>query len=126
MPLIFHLYNIREWNWGSHVLKFIIKGISEHHLKTEKFIDGYLYALMIVYFHETKHKNKNADAILRPPWVRHWNMELLLQRIKSEIDSHMGIVKRAELKKKLKTMKKEEKKEKKEKDEKKKKKDISS
>ncbi|RYQ99322.1 hypothetical protein Ahy_B07g087253 [Arachis hypogaea] len=33
MPLIFYLDNIREWNWGSHVLEFIIKGISEHHLK---------------------------------------------------------------------------------------------
>ncbi|RYR78268.1 hypothetical protein Ahy_A01g003011 [Arachis hypogaea] len=71
MPPIFWLENIREWNWGSHVLDFIIKGISQHHLKKKKSIDGCLYALMIIYFHETKHKNKKADAILRPPWVMH-------------------------------------------------------
>ncbi|XP_020973229.1 uncharacterized protein LOC110269681 [Arachis ipaensis] len=124
MPPIFRVDNIRKWNWGGHVLEFIIKGISKHHLKKKKSIDGCLYALMIVYFHESKQKNKNADAILGPPWVRHWTKELLLQRIKDETHGHMGIVKRTELKKKLKTMKKEEKKEKKRKT--KKKEDISS
>ncbi|RYR46822.1 hypothetical protein Ahy_A07g032660 [Arachis hypogaea] len=33
MHPIFYLDNIREWNWGSHVLEFIIKGIREPHLK---------------------------------------------------------------------------------------------
>ncbi|KAL4344086.1 hypothetical protein AHAS_Ahas11G0143200 [Arachis hypogaea] len=46
--------------------------------------------------------------------------ELLVQRIKAEHDGHMGIVKREDLKKKLKKMKEKEKKEKKEKDKKKK------
>ncbi|RYR29178.1 hypothetical protein Ahy_B01g053508 [Arachis hypogaea] len=109
MPLIFRLANIREWNWGSHVLDFIIKGISQRHLKKKKSIDGCLCALMIIYFHETKYKNKNAD-----------DRELLVQRIKAEHDGHMGIVKREDLKKKLKKMKEKEKKEKKEKDKKKK------
>ncbi|RYR53081.1 hypothetical protein Ahy_A06g027971 [Arachis hypogaea] len=67
IPPIFYLDNVREWNWGSHVLKFFIKDISEHHLKKKKFIDGCFYALMIVYFHETKHKNKNAYTIPGPP-----------------------------------------------------------
>ncbi|RYR04022.1 hypothetical protein Ahy_B06g083536 [Arachis hypogaea] len=67
MPPIFHLDNIREWNWDSHVFEFIIKGISEHHLKKKISIDDCLYTLIIVYFHETKHKNKNADAIPGPP-----------------------------------------------------------
>ncbi|RYR66480.1 hypothetical protein Ahy_A03g012471 [Arachis hypogaea] len=56
MPLIFCVDTIREWNWGGYVLEFLIKGISEHHLKKKKFIDGCLYALMIVCFHESKHK----------------------------------------------------------------------
>ncbi|RYR66701.1 hypothetical protein Ahy_A03g012764 [Arachis hypogaea] len=85
---------INKWNWGSHVLYFIIKGISQHQLKKKKFIDGCLYGLMIVYFHEIKHRNKKANAILGLPWVMHWDRELLLQRIKAEINGHMGIVKR--------------------------------
>ncbi|RYR65629.1 hypothetical protein Ahy_A03g011555 [Arachis hypogaea] len=36
MSPIFHLDNIKEWNWGSHVLEFIIKGIGDHHLKKKK------------------------------------------------------------------------------------------
>ncbi|RYR61797.1 hypothetical protein Ahy_A04g019008 isoform A [Arachis hypogaea] len=51
-------------NWDSHVLNFIIKGITNYRLKNKKLIDGCLYALMIVYFHITKHVNKKGEAIL--------------------------------------------------------------
>ncbi|QHN80579.1 uncharacterized protein DS421_20g679410 [Arachis hypogaea] len=64
--------------------------------------------------------DKKAEAILGPPWVSHWNRELLVARIRAEIDGHMVIVKRAEVKKKLKEMKEKEKKDKKEKTKKKK------
>ncbi|RYR13449.1 hypothetical protein Ahy_B04g070446 [Arachis hypogaea] len=33
MPPIFCVDTIREWNWGGHILDFLIKGISEHILK---------------------------------------------------------------------------------------------
>ncbi|RYR68515.1 hypothetical protein Ahy_A03g015018 [Arachis hypogaea] len=66
MPPIFRVDTIREWNWGGHILDFLIKDITEHVLKKNKSVDDCLYALMIVYFHESKHKNKGADAIPRP------------------------------------------------------------
>ncbi|RYR30576.1 hypothetical protein Ahy_B01g055322 [Arachis hypogaea] len=132
---IFRLNNITECNRGSHVLNFIIKGIRNYHLKKKKLIDGCLYALMIVYFHLTKHTHKKGEAIPGLPWVSHWNKELLVARIRVEIDGHMvtehnifstlgifylcrwckltfqlfqGIVKKAKVKKKLKKMKEKE------------------
>ncbi|QHN96331.1 uncharacterized protein DS421_18g617500 [Arachis hypogaea] len=105
-----------------HVLNFIIKDITNYRLKKKKSIDGCLYALMIVYFHLTKHTNKKGEAIPGLPWVSHWNRKLLVARIKAEIDGHMGIVKKAEVKKKLKKIKEKEK----EKKEKTKKKKVSS
>ncbi|RYR62078.1 hypothetical protein Ahy_A04g019416 [Arachis hypogaea] len=120
MPPIFHMDTIREWNCGGHILNFFIKGISERILKKKKYVDGCLYALMIVYFCESKHKNKVADAIPRPPWLQHWMKELLLEKIQAKIKNHMGIVKRAQLKEKLTKMKEEENKEKKKKTQKKK------
>ncbi|KAL4337681.1 hypothetical protein AHAS_Ahas12G0134500 [Arachis hypogaea] len=106
---IFWIDNITEGNWGAHVLNFIIKGITNYHLKKKKSIDDCLYALMIVYFHITKHANKKGEAIPGLPWVSHWNRELLVARIRERL---MGIVKKAEVKKKLKEMKEKEKKEK--------------
>ncbi|RYR21285.1 hypothetical protein Ahy_B03g066580 [Arachis hypogaea] len=66
MPPIFCVDTVREWNWGGQILDFLIKGITEHVLKKKKYVDGCLYTLMIVYFHESKHKNKGADAIPGP------------------------------------------------------------
>ncbi|RYR40294.1 hypothetical protein Ahy_A09g046019 [Arachis hypogaea] len=60
---IFRMDNITECKWGSHVLNFIIKGITNYRLKKKKMIDGCLYALMIVYFHLTKHTDKKGEAI---------------------------------------------------------------
>ncbi|RYQ96592.1 hypothetical protein Ahy_B08g092407 [Arachis hypogaea] len=68
---------------------------------------------MIVYFHLTKHTNKKGEAIPGLPWVSHWNRKLLVARIKAEIDGHMSIVKKAEVKKKLKKIKEKEKEKKK-------------
>ncbi|RYR64535.1 hypothetical protein Ahy_A03g010626 isoform A [Arachis hypogaea] len=58
------------------------------------------------------HTDKKREAIPRLSWVSHWNRELLVARIRAEIDCRMGIVKRAEVKNKLKKMKEKEKKEK--------------
>ncbi|RYR54104.1 hypothetical protein Ahy_A06g029365 [Arachis hypogaea] len=87
---IFSVDTRHKWNWGGHILNFLIKGISEHILKKEKSVNGCLYALIIVYFHESTHKNKPVDTIPGPPWLQHWTKELLLERIKAEIKGHMG------------------------------------
>ncbi|RYR14327.1 hypothetical protein Ahy_B04g070878 [Arachis hypogaea] len=68
---IFQRDNITECNWGSHVFNFIIKGITNYRLKKQNSINGCLYALVIVYFHLTKHTDKKRDAIPGLPWVSH-------------------------------------------------------
>ncbi|QHN98323.1 uncharacterized protein DS421_13g388580 [Arachis hypogaea] len=93
---------ITEGKWGAHVLNFIIKGITEYHLKKKKSIDGCLFALMIIYFHLAKNKDKKGEENPGLLWVSNWNREQLVD-----------IVKKVETKKKLKQMKEKEKKEKK-------------
>ncbi|KAL4371626.1 hypothetical protein AHAS_Ahas06G0184600 [Arachis hypogaea] len=82
--------------------KIINKGKSEHKLKKKKSVDGCLYALMIVYFHESKHKNKPVDTIPGPPWLQHWTKELLLETV-------LGHCQEGTAERKLTRMKEEEK-----------------
>ncbi|RYR14693.1 hypothetical protein Ahy_B04g071360 [Arachis hypogaea] len=62
---IFKKDTIIERNWGAHVLNFIIKGVTDYNLKKKKAIDDCLFALMIVYFHLSKNKDKKGEE--RPP-----------------------------------------------------------
>ncbi|RYR04435.1 hypothetical protein Ahy_B06g084159 [Arachis hypogaea] len=89
IALIFEMEKITEGNWGAHVLNFIIKGITNYRLKKKKSIDECLYALMIIYFYLTKNKDKKGKENPGLPWVRNWNREQLVTRIRVEIDGHM-------------------------------------
>ncbi|QHN95647.1 uncharacterized protein DS421_18g611530 [Arachis hypogaea] len=64
--------NASKRNWGGYVLSFIIKGIIDYKEKKKKAIDGYLFALMIIYFHPSKNKDKKRAE--RPPksWIANW------------------------------------------------------
>ncbi|QHN96037.1 uncharacterized protein DS421_18g614940 [Arachis hypogaea] len=62
-----------------------------------------------------RNKEKKGEEKAAVPWVSNWNREQLVARIRAEIDGHMGIVRMAETKKKLKEMKEKEKKEEKKK-----------
>ncbi|RYR03435.1 hypothetical protein Ahy_B06g082384 isoform A [Arachis hypogaea] len=73
---------ITEGNWGAHVLNFIIKGIINYRLKKKKLINGCLYALMIIYFHLEKNKDKKGEEKPGLPW--------LVARTRVEIDGHMS------------------------------------
>nr|XP_029147169.1 uncharacterized protein LOC114925038 [Arachis hypogaea] len=66
---IFKMDKITEDNWGAHVLNFIIKGITNYRLKKKKSIDDCLFALMIIYFHLTKNKDKKGEENPGLPWV---------------------------------------------------------
>ncbi|QHO16014.1 uncharacterized protein DS421_10g299920 [Arachis hypogaea] len=109
---IFKIDKIKEGNWGAHVLNFIIKGITNYNLKKKKSIDGCLFVLMIVYFHLSKNKDKKREERPAQPWIANWNREQLVERMRAEMDGHMGMVKMAETKEKLKEMKEKGKKEK--------------
>ncbi|QHO38403.1 uncharacterized protein DS421_4g120040 [Arachis hypogaea] len=89
MPPILHVDTIREQNWSGHVLNFLIKRIREHTLEKKYAVNGNLFALMIVYFHEFTHKNKSVHTIPGPPWVQRWTGKLLVERIQVEIKNDM-------------------------------------
>ncbi|QHO13367.1 uncharacterized protein DS421_15g514910 [Arachis hypogaea] len=66
---IFEMDTITEWNWGGHVLSFIIKDITDYKLKKKKAIDSCLFALMIIYFHLSKNKDKKRAERPPEPWI---------------------------------------------------------
>ncbi|QHO14649.1 uncharacterized protein DS421_10g288070 [Arachis hypogaea] len=101
----------QERNWGGHVLSFIVKGITDYKVKKKKEIDGCLFALMIIYFHLSKNKDKKREERPPEPWIANWTKEQLVERMRGEMEDHMGVVKMGEAKEKMKEIKKKEKKE---------------
>ncbi|RYR29872.1 hypothetical protein Ahy_B01g054464 [Arachis hypogaea] len=87
---IFKMDTITEQNWGAHVLNFIIKGITNYNLKKKKAIDGCLFALMIVYFHQSKNKDKKRAERPPEPWIANWTREQLVERMRAEMEEHMA------------------------------------
>ncbi|QHO23425.1 uncharacterized protein DS421_12g363430 [Arachis hypogaea] len=79
-----------ERNWGGHVLSFIIKGITDYKLKKKKAIDGCLFALMIIYFHLSKNKDKKRAERPPEPWIANWSKEQLVERMRAKIEEHMS------------------------------------
>ncbi|RYR03199.1 hypothetical protein Ahy_B06g082046 [Arachis hypogaea] len=100
LALIFEMDTITERNWGGHVLSFIIKGITDYKLKKKKAIDGCLFALMIIYFHLSKNKDKKRAERPPEPWIANWSKEQLVERMRAKIEENMGIVKMAETREK--------------------------
>ncbi|RYQ95165.1 hypothetical protein Ahy_B08g090222 [Arachis hypogaea] len=86
---IFEMDTITERNWGGHVLSFIIKGITDYKEKKKKAIDGCLFALMIIYFHLSKNKDKKRAERPPKPWIANWSKEQLVKRMRAEIEENM-------------------------------------
>ncbi|QHO27970.1 uncharacterized protein DS421_7g212570 [Arachis hypogaea] len=108
---IFEMDTITERNWGGHVLSFIIKGITDYKLKKKKAIDGCLFALMIIYFHLSKNKDKKRAERPPEPWIANWTKEQLVERMRAEMEEHMKrkIITSGETKNKEKTQRTPEK-----------------
>ncbi|RYR30713.1 hypothetical protein Ahy_B01g055471 [Arachis hypogaea] len=53
----------------------ISPGITDYNLKKKKAIDGCLFALMIVYFHLSKNKDKKGAERPQEPWIANWTRE---------------------------------------------------
>ncbi|KAL4286125.1 hypothetical protein AHAS_Ahas19G0054900 [Arachis hypogaea] len=47
-------------------------------------IDGYVFVLILIYFHETKFPRPFAPDAPPGPWVAHWTKEMIIDRISSE------------------------------------------
>ncbi|RYR05473.1 hypothetical protein Ahy_B06g085340 [Arachis hypogaea] len=68
-PPALHVEIVRQWNWASHALSFLIKGIKAQRAGHKLFVDGCVFVLMLIYFHETKFPHLEADDARKPPWV---------------------------------------------------------
>ncbi|RYR39980.1 hypothetical protein Ahy_A09g045627 [Arachis hypogaea] len=80
---------------------------------------------MIAYFYMSKNKDKKGEERPAQPWIANWNREQLVERMRAEIDGHMGMVKDGRNKRKI-ERNKEKRKERKNKKNKKKKASSSS
>ncbi|XP_020967474.1 uncharacterized protein LOC110266798 [Arachis ipaensis] len=83
-PPIFHVDNIREWDWAKHVLNFLMKGVENKREGNKQFVDGCVFVLMLIYFHETKFPRPFAPDAPPAPWVAYWTREKIIERISSE------------------------------------------
>ncbi|KAL4373364.1 hypothetical protein AHAS_Ahas05G0074400 [Arachis hypogaea] len=89
MPPILHVDTIQEWNWAAHVLNFLFKGTRGHKLQNKYTVYGCLFALMIIYFHESTYMNRPTDRTPGPSWVQHWTKEKFVKRIECEVKDEM-------------------------------------
>ncbi|RYQ94963.1 hypothetical protein Ahy_B08g089942 [Arachis hypogaea] len=83
-PPIFHVDKIWEWDWAKHVLNFLMKGVENKRKGRKQSVDGCVFVLMLIYFHETKFPRPFTPDAPPAPWVAHWTKQMMLERISSE------------------------------------------
>ncbi|MED6220890.1 hypothetical protein PIB30_049151 [Stylosanthes scabra] len=69
LPTILDVTNPRAMNWGRHVYSFLLNGITKMKKKNLKSADGYVIALLIIYFQETHFGVDSEEADAQPPWL---------------------------------------------------------
>ncbi|MED6207045.1 hypothetical protein PIB30_032161, partial [Stylosanthes scabra] len=89
---------------------FLLKGIETYKSSNKKSVDGCLYALMIIYFHESRFgKNPPESSTRQQPWIHYWTGKLIQERVAIESANATGLIAQAKMKvdkKKGKTQKK--------------------
>ncbi|RYR09506.1 hypothetical protein Ahy_B05g077857 [Arachis hypogaea] len=68
----------------------ISPGITDYKKEKKKAIDGCLFALMIIYFHLSKNKDKKRAERPQKPWIANWSKEQLVERMRAEIEKNMA------------------------------------
>ncbi|MED6172738.1 hypothetical protein PIB30_052799 [Stylosanthes scabra] len=110
LPAILNISNISKKNWAERVHSFLLNGIKTYRLRNNKSVDGCLYALMIIYFHELEEfEKKPAESSTRQPWIHHWTRKRIQKRVAIESKHATGLIVQAKMKddkKKGKTQKK--------------------
>ncbi|MED6213951.1 hypothetical protein PIB30_098398, partial [Stylosanthes scabra] len=91
LPTILDVSNPREMNWARHVYSFLLDGITEARRKNTKHIDGCVFALLIIYFQETKFGQESKLPDAQPPWVVYWKNQNLKERIEYEFKDPAGL-----------------------------------
>nr|XP_029151951.1 uncharacterized protein LOC114926044 [Arachis hypogaea] len=83
-PPIFHVDNIREWDWAKHVLNFLMKRVENKRDGKKQSVDGCVFVLMLIYFRETKFPRLFAPDAPLASWVAYWTREKIIERISSK------------------------------------------
>ncbi|MED6138829.1 hypothetical protein PIB30_078168 [Stylosanthes scabra] len=66
-PAIVNVDNPRQMNWARHMCSFLLDGITEMRRKKLKAVEGCVFALLIIYLHETHFGEDSKDDEARPP-----------------------------------------------------------
>ncbi|MED6155045.1 hypothetical protein PIB30_001726, partial [Stylosanthes scabra] len=83
-PPIVDVENTRQMNWARHVCSFLLDGIIDMKKRNLKGVEGCVFALLIIYLHETRFGKDSEDEKAQPPWVKYWKGETLKKRMKVE------------------------------------------
>ncbi|RYR09602.1 hypothetical protein Ahy_B05g077974 isoform B [Arachis hypogaea] len=73
-----------------HVLNFLMKGVENKKTGKKQSVDGCVFVLMLIYFHETKFPCPFAPDAPPAPWVAHWTREMMIELISSEATESLG------------------------------------
>ncbi|KAL4274787.1 hypothetical protein AHAS_Ahas20G0042100 [Arachis hypogaea] len=88
-PPIFCVDNIRQWDWANYVLSFLRNGIKNKRKGKKQSVEGCVFVLMLIYFHETKFPRLDGLDAPLAPWVAHWTEKMMLDRISEEATDTM-------------------------------------
>ncbi|RYR16479.1 hypothetical protein Ahy_B04g073508 [Arachis hypogaea] len=83
-PPIFCVDNIQQWDWACHVLSFLRKGIENKRKGKKQSVEGCVFVLMLIYFHETKFPHLDGLDAPPAPWVSYWTKKMILDWIFEE------------------------------------------
>ncbi|MED6126537.1 hypothetical protein PIB30_079453 [Stylosanthes scabra] len=73
----------------------ILPTILDARRKNTKHIDGCVFALLIIYFQETKFGQEFELPDAQPPWVVYWKNQMLKERIEYEFKDPAGLARQA-------------------------------
>ncbi|MED6113138.1 hypothetical protein PIB30_068081 [Stylosanthes scabra] len=94
-PTVLDVIYRASMNWVRHVYIFLFSGIQEMRKKNLKSVGWCVFALLVIYFHETHHGEESEKAEAQPPWLAYWKDETLQKRIKDEFEDPGGLVNQA-------------------------------
>ncbi|MED6125407.1 hypothetical protein PIB30_068239 [Stylosanthes scabra] len=96
-PTFYDVENTKQRNWVLHVHNFLLEELKKAKENKTKSIHGCCYALLIIYFHETKLGKNSREPIAQSPWIDYWNGRTLWDRMKQEKRDAAGLVRTGKL-----------------------------